>query len=168
MNIERLIVGPLETNTYIVTKNNKTVIIDPGFEEEKIIKACENKNVVGILITHHHFDHVTALPKIEEYFHLKESRKIKDFSFEVIPTPGHTSDSVSFYFKEDKVLFSGDFIFLDSIGRCDLPTGNYEEMQESLKLISQYPSDITIYPGHGEATTLKHEKQNFKYYGVEI
>lgn len=168
MEIERIIVGPLETNTYIVTKNNKTVIIDPGFEEEKIIKACKNKNVIGILITHHHFDHVTALPKIEEYFQLKESRKIKDFPFEVISTPGHTSDSVSFYFKEDKILFSGDFIFLDSIGRCDLPTGNYAEMQKSLKLISKYPSNTIIYPGHGEATTLEHEKQNFKYYGVEI
>ena len=84
--------------------------------------------------------------------------------FEIIKTPGHTSDSVSYYFPEDKVLFAGDFLFLNSIGRTDLPTGNDMEMQKSLELISKYPDDIVVYPGHGETTTLGYEKENFKYY----
>ena len=61
MIIDRVIVGPLAENCYIVTKKAKTIIIDPGDEADKIIEATKDKNVVGILITHHHFDHVLSL-----------------------------------------------------------------------------------------------------------
>lgn len=164
MQIERIVVGDLEENCYILTKNNRTIIVDPGDEALKIIKSLSDKNVVGVLITHHHFDHIGALKEIEEYFKIKESRKIEGFKYEIIETPGHTSDSVSYYFPDDKVLFAGDFLFLNSIGRTDLPTGNDIEMQKSLELIRKYPDDVVVYPGHGEATTLGHEKDNFKYY----
>ena len=164
MIIDRVIVGPLAENCYIVTKNNKTIIIDPGDEADKIIEATKDKNVVGILITHHHFDHVGALKELEEYFKINESKTISDLGLEVIKTPGHSSDSVCYYFKDDKVMFVGDFIFLNSIGRTDLPTGSDREMLESLEFIKNYPDDIILYPGHGESTTLGYEKNNFKYY----
>lgn len=164
MQIERIVVGDLEENCYILTKNNRTIIVDPGDEALKIIKSLSDKNVVGVLITHHHFDHIGALKEIEEYFKIKEDREIEGFKYEIIETPGHTSDSVSYYFPDDKVLFAGDFLFLNSIGRTDLPTGNDIEMQKSLELIRKYPDDVVVYPGHGEATTLGHEKDNFKYY----
>lgn len=164
MQIEKVVVGSLNTNCYIITKNNKTIIVDPGDEEKKIINACKGKNVVGILVTHHHFDHITALKKIEDYFHVKESLDISEFNYEIIKTPGHTSDSISYYFPEEKVFFSGDFIFFHTIGRTDLPTGSEEDMQKSLELISKYPNDIKVYPGHGLETTLGKEKENFKYY----
>ncbi len=164
MIIDRVIVGPLAENCYIVTKNNKTIIIDPGDEADKIIEATKDKNVVGILITHHHFDHVGALKELEEYFKIKESKDISGIGMEVIKTPGHSSDSVCYYFKDDKVMFVGDFIFLNSIGRTDLPTGSDKEMIESLEFIKNYPDDIILYPGHGESTILGYEKNNFKYY----
>lgn len=164
MKIDRVIVGSLEENCYIVTKNNKTIIIDPGDEAEKIIAACQNKNVVGVLITHHHFDHIGALKEIENYFKIKESKIIEGFNYQVIEVPGHSSDSVVYYFKDDKVMFVGDFIFLNSIGRTDLPSGSSKEMIESLELIINYPDDIVLYPGHGDFTTLGYEKSNFKYY----
>lgn len=164
MIIDKVVVGSLEENCYIVTKSNKTIIIDPGADANKIIEIAKDKNVVGVLITHHHFDHIGALKNIEEYFNIKESREIEGFNYEIIKTPGHTSDSVSYYFPEGKVLFAGDFLFLNSIGRTDLPTGNDMEMQKSLELISKYPDDIVVYPGHGETTTLGYEKENFKYY----
>ena len=164
MKIERLVVGSLEENCYIVTKNNKTIIIDPGDEASKIIDACQGKNVVGILITHHHFDHIGALRELEDYFKIKESKDVLDIGMEVIKTPGHSSDSVSYYFKDEKVMFVGDFIFLNSIGRCDLPTGSDVDMQKSLDLISNYSDDIVLYPGHGGSTKLGYEKNNFKYY----
>lgn len=164
MKIDRVIVGSLEENCYIVTKNNKTIIIDPGDEAEKIIAACQNKNVVGVLITHHHFDHIGALKEIENYFKIKESKIIDGFNYQVIEVPGHSSDSVVYYFKDDKVMFVGDFIFLNSIGRTDLPSGSSKEMIESLELIINYPDDIVLYPGHGDFTTLGYEKSNFKYY----
>ena len=164
MKIDRVIVGSLEENCYIVTKNNKTIIIDPGDEAEKIIAACQNKNVVGVLITHHHFDHIGALKEIENYFKIKESKIIDGFNYQVIEVPGHSSDSVVYYFKDDKVMFVGDFIFLNSIGRTDLSSGSAKEMIKSLELIKNYPDDIVLYPGHGDFTTLGYEKSNFKYY----
>lgn len=164
MDIKTLVVGELQENCYIVTKNGKTIIIDPGDEAERIINACKNLNVVEILITHHHFDHIGALKKIEKYFNLKENQNSGNFDYEVINTPGHTSDSISFYFKEHNVLFSGDFLFNGAIGRTDLPTGNMREMISSLKLMRVLPENTLVYPGHGESTMLKKEVANFVNY----
>lgn len=164
MDIKTLVVGELQENCYIVTKNGKTIIIDPGDEAKRIINACKNFDVVEILITHHHFDHIGALKEIEKYFNLKENQNSGNFNYEVINTPGHTSDSISFYFKEDNVLFSGDFLFNGAIGRTDLPTGNMREMISSLKLMRVLPENTLVYPGHGESTMLKKEVANFVNY----
>lgn len=164
MEIKRIIVGLLEENCYIITKNKQSIIIDPGDDADKIIKACVGKNIVGVLITHHHFDHIGALGKIESYFNIQENNCPNNFGWEKIDTPGHTKDSVCYYFKDEKVLFSGDFLFLNSIGRTDLETGSDDDMQKSLEKISTYDDDIIIYPGHGESTILGYEKNNFKYY----
>ena len=81
----------------------------------------------------------------------------------VIYTPGHSKDSITFYFKKEQAMFIGDFIFKDSIGRCDLPGGNEEEMKDSLAKIKKYPSDITLYTGHDEVTTLAYEIEHNPY-----
>ena len=159
MEIKKVCVGSLEENCYIVTRNNQTIIIDPGDEAQNIINACTNKNVVGVLITHHHFDHIGALKEIEKHFNIKEGN-CPNIGFEIIKNPGHSKDSVSYYFKEEKVMFTGDFLFKESIGRTDLPTGDNKQMKESLEKIKKYDENIKIYPGHGEMTTLKHEKEN--------
>lgn len=164
MKVERLIVGDLEENCYILTKNNKTLIIDPGDESTKIINFCKNKNVIGVLVTHHHFDHIGALNEICKYFNVCEVEMAEGFDFEVIKNPGHSSDSKSYYFKGEKIMFCGDFIFFNSIGRMDLPGGNVKDMMSSLTMICKYPDDIILYPGHGPSTLLGHEKNNFKYY----
>ena len=89
---------------------------------------------------------------------------IGPFKFNVIINSGHTTDSISFYFREEKVMFVGDFIFLDSIGRCDLEGGNFSSMRESIKKIKAYADDIVIFPGHGDKTTLGYEKENNYYF----
>ena len=158
MTIETIPVGMLKANCYFVTQNEKTIIIDPGDEFEKILKCSKGKNIVGILVTHHHFDHITALEKVEHHFHLTHNPKnIEGFSFQVISTPGHSSDSISFYFEKENILFSGDFIFYHSIGRWDFETGNKKEMQTSIKKIINYPKNMKIYPGHGISTILQDE-----------
>lgn len=174
MKVNRVVVGELNTNCYILSYFNNCLIVDPGDEYELIDNfiSKNNFNLLGILITHYHSDHIGALDKLL----LKYSPRVYDnsnlginnineFNFEVISNPGHTSDSVSFYFKEGNLMFVGDFIFKENIGRCDLPTGNYSEMLNSLKEIKKY-SDITIlYPGHGTDTTIKHELLNNSYLG---
>ena len=58
---------------------------------------------------------------------------------------------------EEKAMFTGDFVFKQSIGRTDLETGSNEEMKKSIEKLKKYPKDITLYPGHGDKTTLEEE-----------
>lgn len=164
MKIKVLEVGVLKANCYIVIKDKQCLIIDPGDEALKIIDACKDYQVRGILVTHHHFDHVGALNDIEEYYKLKHNTFSYGFNYEIIKTPGHSKDSLTFYFKDDKVMFTGDFLFYHSIGRYDFEDSSIEDMKESLKLILKYNDDIKIYPGHGRETFLGEEKINFQYY----
>ena len=173
MEIEKVVVGELEENCYIISKDNSCLVIDPGSEFHKIQNKIGNKKVLGVLLTHHHFDHVGALKevlscyetKVYDFNNLEEKEYlIGPFKFNVIINPGHTTDSISFYFREEKVMFVGDFIFLDSIGRYDLEGGNFSSMRESIKKIKAYADDIVIFPGHGDKTTLGYEKENNYYF----
>lgn len=170
MKIDRVITGVLEENCYIVGINDKVLVIDPGDDIDKINKTINNREVLGVLITHRHFDHIGALSyfkdkPIYEKINTKEKEyTIDKFRFKVIFTPGHSSDSISFYFIEENILFSGDFIFYETIGRCDLPTGDYNTILESIKKIKKYPSNMLIYPGHDRNTTLEHEINNNIYF----
>ncbi|MDO5568776.1 MAG: MBL fold metallo-hydrolase [bacterium] len=173
MKVKTIIVGNLQTNCYIIEKDNKVLIIDPGDDYLLIKEKLKNKEILAVLLTHHHFDHVGALDELVNHYNikvydssnLKEGEKVIDpFKFNVILTKGHTSDSLTYYFVEDKIMFTGDFLFKEEIGRCDLPTGNYNEMLKSIKNIKEYNKDITIYPGHGETSTLENEFKNNKYF----
>lgn len=164
MNIKRVVVGELEENCYILEKDNSCIIIDPGDEANKIIDNID-KEVKTILITHYHFDHVGALEALIEKYKVDVNNfDVINSNFEVIKTPGHTSDSLTFYFKDENIMFVGDFLFKDSIGRVDLPTGDSLEMKKSLEKIFTYPLNTKIYPGHGESSTLSEEYKNLKYY----
>lgn len=170
MEIKTVVVGSLDTNCYILIKNNNALVIDPGDNYDKIINEIGTNKIVGVLITHNHFDHVGELSNfnkelIYNFSNLEEKEyNISGFNFEVIYTPGHTNDSISYYFKEIESLFCGDFIFYESIGRCDLPTGNFNVMKESINKIKKYPKNIKIYPGHDISTTLSHEIENNIYF----
>lgn len=171
MKIEKVEVGYLEENCYVISKDNNCLIIDPGDEFNKIKELVGNKKVLGILITHHHFDHVGALNECVSYYKCpvidyKNQDIIKPFNYEIIDTPGHKEDAVTYYFKDDKVMFVGDFIFKDSIGRCDLAGGDEKAMKKSIEKIKKYDDDITLYPGHGYETTLGYEKENNVYFEV--
>jgi len=170
MKIEKVVVGNLLENTYILSKDNKVLVIDPGDEIDKINGVIGSKEVVGVLVTHNHFDHIGALSSFDKdiiysFSNLEEkSYDIQGFSFDVIYNPGHSDDSISFYFKEDNILFCGDFIFKGSIGRCDLATGDFSKMKNSIEMIKKYPIDMVIYPGHGDSTTLGYEISNNIYF----
>ncbi len=172
MIIKCVKVGPLETNCYILIKDGKSLVIDPGDDLNKIEKLIQDE-VQGVIITHYHFDHIGVLndilskykTKVYDYRNLSEGyNKIGPFEFKVLFTPGHKEDAISILFEGDKKLFSGDFIFNGSIGRCDLEGGNYQDMQRSIKKVLNYEDNIIIYPGHGEKTTLGAERKNLMSY----
>ena len=162
MTIKRIITGFLRENCYIISDKQKAIVIDPGADAKLILDACKDLDIVEVLVTHHHFDHIGALPEVLSKYNLNENSKSKYFNYEVINTPGHTGDSKSFYFKDYNVMFTGDFIFKGTIGRTDLPTGSIHDMKESLELISKYPKDTIIYPGHGNASTIGDEINRYK------
>lgn len=79
-------------------------------------------------------------------------------SLRIIPTPGHTPGHVALYEPESKSLFTGDTLFRESIGRTDLPGGDYSWIMRSiLDRILPLGDEVTVYPGHGPSTTLGHE-----------
>lgn len=163
MKIDKIVVGGLETNCYILSINDECLVIDPGDEYNKIKEVIGNKKILGVIITHHHFDHIGAIKYFDNNLildknNLKEKEyNISNFNFEVIYTSGHKEDAITIYFKKDKTMFTGDFIFKNAIGRTDLPGGNMIDMLNSLNKISEYDKDIIIFPGHGEATILGNE-----------
>ena len=170
MKVEKVIVGKLECNCYILSIKDECIVIDPGADYLKIKDAINNKSVKAVLITHNHFDHIGALSNFDknivyDFSNLEEKEyQFSKFKFKVIKTPGHTSDLLTYYFFNDRVMFTGDFLFNNSIGRTDFPNSSSYDMINSLNKISQYPDDTIIYPGHGDSSTLRIEKNNIPMY----
>ena len=75
----------------------------------------------------------------------------------VIATPGHTPGSATFYCEAEQVAFSGDTLFRMSIGRTDLPGGNWSQLGASLQRLAQLPASTKVYCGHGPATSIGDE-----------
>lgn len=172
MEVIKVVTGVLDENCYILKKDDTCLIVDPGDDFPKIKEAIGESKVLGVLITHSHFDHIGALRnfltkrsvKIFKKSNVEEKEyTVGTFYFEVLFTPGHSKDSVSFYFKEEQELFVGDFIFKGCVGRWDLPGGDKAEMQQSISKIKAYDKSITLYPGHNESTTLGEEIETNPY-----
>ena len=84
--------------------------------------------------------------------------KFGDIELKCLHVPGHSPGSICFYDAKSKSLFSGDVLFKGSIGRTDLPGGNLEQLLENIsKKILILDDDVTVYPGHGEQTTIHDE-----------
>lgn len=96
--------------------------------------------------------------QIDKFIDESSDLKIGNHSIKVIETPGHTQGGVSFLI--DNMLFSGDTLFLESIGRTDLDGGDYNTLVSSIKnKLFKLGDDIVVYPGHGPSTTIGHEKK---------
>ena len=92
-----------------------------------------------------------------------ETFEAAGFPVKLIGTPGHTKGSCCLYFEKNECLFSGDTLFLESVGRTDLPTGNSSAIIESVNALMNLPENTYVFPGHGPATTIKYEKANNPY-----
>ncbi|RLB11495.1 MAG: MBL fold metallo-hydrolase [Deltaproteobacteria bacterium] len=106
---------------------------------------------------------VFASPDISPQILLKEGELVVgDKRFKILHTPGHSPGSICIYWPEKRVLFSGDCVFEEGIGRTDLPGGNGEELKESIRNISQLDTWYLL-PGHGDMVVGRDEvNRNFK------
>jgi glyoxylase-like metal-dependent hydrolase (beta-lactamase superfamily II) len=82
-----------------------------------------------------------------------ETIEVAGISFEVVAVPGHSPGHLAYY--ADGVMLSGDVLFAGSVGRTDLPRGDWDELLTSIRsLADRFPPDTTVYPGHGPTTTI--------------
>ena len=189
LNIHTLVLGMYQVNCYIVHKegSDRCVVIDPGYEPQKIAAFLQEKGLKldAILLTHGHFDHVGGVKALAEdckvYLHELEHTMPQVFTagklyatdyysdhfteacmdFTVLHTPGHTPGSVCLIAED--AMFSGDTLFAGSCGRTDLPGGDWTTIQASLHRLANLPGEYRVFPGHGEPTTLSREQQYNPY-----
>lgn len=187
--IKKIVVGPIQTNCYIVSCeiSGHTFIIDPGDSPKRIINYIRRDEFIprGIILTHGHPDHTGGVKVlrgelgipvmlhpndsqmleaqgIDKYLIHGEFLDLGRSRFLVIHTPGHTPGSVCIY--GESILFSGDTLFKDGVGRTDLPGGSAQELEDSLKnKIFVLPPKTKVYPGHGPETVISEEREFCSY-----
>ena len=103
-----------------------------------------------------------TVPKIDRFIEDGDIIKLGNLDIKVLHTPGHTQGGVCYYVNE--TLFSGDTIFRESVGRCDLEGGDFTQLVESIESkICTLPDETQILPGHGKPTTVGWEKLHNSY-----
>jgi glyoxylase-like metal-dependent hydrolase (beta-lactamase superfamily II) len=96
-----------------------------------------------------------------KYINEGDPVQLGDDMLEVLLTPGHSPGSVCFYSKEHRFLIGGDVLFNGSVGRTDLPGGDFKTLEQSIKTkLYTLPDDVVVYPGHGEPTTIGKERRS--------
>lgn len=176
--VRQLTLGPMKNFVYLVGAPGaeEIAVIDPAWDVPAIFAAAEqdDKRVTAAIVSHHHFDHLNGLPdllaradvpvyaqKAELDFsdELREHAsavkgvgpgevvKVGPLELKLIHTPGHTPGSQCVYC--GGALVSGDTVFVNACGRCDLPGGDPEQMFDSLtRVLGGLPGDTKLYPGH--------------------
>ena len=95
-----------------------------------------------------------------DYIRDGQRLELAGFSFQVIHTPGHTPGGVCYYLESEGVLFSGDTLFQNSVGRTDFPNSSMSDLIRSLReKVMKLPDDVKVYPGHMGETTIGHERK---------
>jgi glyoxylase-like metal-dependent hydrolase (beta-lactamase superfamily II) len=188
MEIKIQPMGITQTNCYIITINNKDLIIDPGVGATEWV-LNNTSNPIAILNTHGHFDHVWSNAQLQERLKIPLYVPKGDaFMLEKDPLGRGTPKSKADFLVDgdeklnidgvevqyrlfaghtpgnsiieiDDIWLSGDFLFQQSIGRWDFPYSSGEEMVKSLEKAMKIEKDFTVYPGHGMSTTLKQEQR---------
>jgi glyoxylase-like metal-dependent hydrolase (beta-lactamase superfamily II) len=181
--VRKIRVGDMENNTYVLEcpVTHEALLVDGCFEPDRILEESKGANLVGIVQTHGHGDHVQALPDLKRqlsvpvYAHPGESYPVEidvkltdgdllrfgDRDTKVIHTPGHTPGGVCLL--SGRHLISGDTLFPGGPGNT---RGNKRDFAQIIESISAklfvLPDDTVVYPGHGDDTTIGTEKPHLQ------
>ena len=176
--LKQLELGPMQNFIYLIgdPETREAAVVDPGWEIPRVLGAAkaDGYRITKAFITHHHFDHVMGLGELLKavdvpvYVHRADAPQIRvepgslkpvsggeaitigKRSLQVLHTPGHTPGSQCLLI--DGRLLSGDTLFINGCGRCDLPGGDPTTMYESLtKKLKPLDDETILHPGHNYA-----------------
>ena len=178
--IDQLSLGDIGTNCYLVRSDataTEAVVLDPGDRADEIVRALEQVGALADLTESvgapvwlpegevdvfrrpgDFFSGIAMRPYTGEATLLSggETVQLAGISFQVRHVPGHSPGHLSYY--ADGVLFSGDVLFSGSVGRVDLPFGDWDTLLESIRsLADAYPPETVVHSGHGPDTVLEAE-----------
>ena len=174
----------VDNNVWLVGDDDEVIIIDAAHSAAKILEAVGNRNVIAVIATHGHNDHITAAPQLavdtyapvllhpgdnvlwkethpeERYWHLDDTQRIAvaGTELQVIHTPGHSPGSVALYLPEAEALFSGDTLFQGGPGATGRSYSDFPTIIVSIReRILTLPEDTCVYTGHGDLTSVGRE-----------
>ena len=137
---------------------NDTITREFGLKPEV---AAEDKHLMNLkkqLKDMMGMDYDNEVPPIGRLLTANDIIGFGTHSIKILPTPGHTTGSVTFYIETEHVAFTGDTLFKMSIGRTDFEGGSWTDMTNSLiNVLAKLPANTKVYPGHGEPTTIGDE-----------
>ena len=193
-DLDQVELGPMQNYIYVISdkKTKDALVVDPAWDVPAISSLLDKKglSLKGVLITHGHPDHTNGLKDIGDSYDVPiyvsgqeaslyrpicdgiiETKdgdvvSIGDTDVTLLATPGHTPGSQCFLVQD--ALISGDTLFLDGCGRCDLPFGDPEVLYDSLtNKIMKLPQKTIIYPGHNyhhlKSDPLENQKKTNPY-----
>jgi hydroxyacylglutathione hydrolase len=201
VSLKKFVLGPLETNTYVLLdgKTRNAAVIDPAAEDAGLLLYLRQNasSVDSVLLTHGHYDHIGGVPALKTRWkskvgihpldagmlaHPSENLSLflglsfraddADFQLEdglqievgslrirVLHTPGHTPGSVCF--AGEGFALVGDTLFMHSVGRTDFKGSSMDQLMHSIRdKLMPLGDDVRVFPGHGEETTIGHEKES--------
>lgn len=171
----------VDNNVWVIGDDSDVVIVDAAHTAAPIIKAVAGRNVVAVIVTHGHNDHVTAAPELAAelaapvllhpgddmlwnathpevaYRNLDAEQRIQvaGTELQVIHTPGHSPGSVCLYLPEANMLFSGDTLFKGGPGATGRSYSDFPTILDSIKnRLGALPAEAAVYTGHGDSTTI--------------
>lgn len=183
IQIEKLELGLFGTNAYVILCRamGESVLVDAPAEAPKILERLKGTNPKYILLTHAHMDHVGALSEVRSKLRvplaaypleakalpshpeilLKDGDTVSfgNIELKVLHTPGHTPGSLCFL--TGQYLIAGDTIFPGGPGKSSSPAALKQMIESITTKIFVLPDDTQVYPGHGDSTILKKEKDEF-------
>lgn len=136
-----------------LAQNFPGIIFKAHNEEEAVLKV--NKQLAMVLgIT------IEKPPSLSGFINEGDIIPLGKSRIKTLHVPGHSPGSICYYLESEKMLFAGDVLFAGSIGRTDLPGGNYDMLITNIrKKLLTLPDDVVVYSGHGSATTIGNEKR---------
>jgi glyoxylase-like metal-dependent hydrolase (beta-lactamase superfamily II) len=196
--VRQLKLGPMENFVYLVGAegSRETAIVDAAWDVDAALRAAEEdgRTVTHALVSHHHFDHVNGLPPLLEakgipvHVHSADAGELDPelrgelkllsggdvvevgpLRIRALHTPGHTPGSTCWQIEGAAgAIFSGDTVFVNACGRCDLKGGDPQQMYQSLKKISELDPETRLYPGHDygdvPVSTVQRERERNPYF----